>query len=69
MGPRIFPGRQAAGNGLIDAVGGEPEARAWLAETKVWPSVNRIDNAYGDRNLVCSCPPVADWAEPAPGAS
>ncbi|HWF70936.1 MAG TPA: aminomethyl-transferring glycine dehydrogenase, partial [Mycobacterium sp.] len=25
---------------------------------KVWPPVRRIDNAYGDRNLVCSCPPV-----------
>ena len=24
---------------------------------KVWPSVGRIDNPYGDRNLVCSCPP------------
>ena len=25
---------------------------------KFWPSVGRIDNAYGDRNLFCSCPPV-----------
>ncbi len=25
---------------------------------KVWPSVNRIDNVYGDRNLVCTCPPM-----------
>jgi glycine dehydrogenase len=25
---------------------------------KYWPPVNRIDNAYGDRNLVCVCPPV-----------
>ncbi|HET9714901.1 MAG TPA: aminomethyl-transferring glycine dehydrogenase [Pseudolabrys sp.] len=25
---------------------------------KYWPPVNRIDNAYGDRNLVCSCPPI-----------
>jgi glycine dehydrogenase len=25
---------------------------------KYWPPVNRIDNAYGDRNLVCSCPPL-----------
>ena len=29
---------------------------------KVWPSVRRIDGAYGDRNLVCSCPPVAAFA-------
>ncbi|MDT7648121.1 MAG: glycine dehydrogenase, partial [Pseudonocardiales bacterium] len=25
---------------------------------KVWPPVRRIDGAYGDRNLVCSCPPL-----------
>jgi glycine dehydrogenase len=25
---------------------------------KVWPPVRRIDGAYGDRNLVCSCPPT-----------
>jgi glycine dehydrogenase len=29
---------------------------------KVWPPVRRIDNAYGDRNLVCSCPPVEAYA-------
>ncbi|MFN3658020.1 MAG: aminomethyl-transferring glycine dehydrogenase [Pseudolabrys sp.] len=28
---------------------------------KYWPPVNRIDNAYGDRNLVCSCPPLAHY--------
>lgn len=33
----------------------------WLADAKVWPTVNRIDNAHGDRNLVCSCPPLADY--------
>ncbi len=32
----------------------------WLADAKVWPTVNRIDNAHGDRHLVCSCPPLAD---------
>ena len=30
---------------------------------KFWPSVGRIDSAYGDRNLVCSCNPVSDYAE------
>jgi glycine dehydrogenase len=30
---------------------------------KFWPSVGRIDNPYGDRNLMCSCPPVAEFAE------
>lgn len=30
----------------------------WLKESKFWPSVGRVDNAYGDRNLVCACPPI-----------
>ena len=30
---------------------------------KFWPSVSRVDNAYGDRNLVCSCLPVSDYVE------
>jgi glycine dehydrogenase len=30
----------------------------FVKETKFWPSVSRIDNAYGDRNLVCSCLPL-----------
>ncbi|MCX5743706.1 MAG: aminomethyl-transferring glycine dehydrogenase [Proteobacteria bacterium] len=30
----------------------------WLKIHKYWPPVSRVDNAYGDRNLVCSCPPV-----------
>jgi glycine dehydrogenase len=32
---------------------------------KYWPPVNRVDNAYGDRNLVCSCPPVSSYLEAA----
>ncbi|MCV6547691.1 MAG: aminomethyl-transferring glycine dehydrogenase [Cohaesibacter sp.] len=32
---------------------------------KYWPPVNRIDNAYGDRNLVCTCPPMSDYEEEA----
>jgi glycine dehydrogenase len=35
----------------------------WLRNHKVWPSVNRIDNVYGDRNLVCSCPPVESYMD------
>jgi glycine dehydrogenase len=35
----------------------------WLTEHKYWPPVGRIDNAYGDRNLVCSCPPMAAYLE------
>jgi glycine dehydrogenase len=30
----------------------------WTRTRKFWPAVGRIDNAYGDRNLVCACPPV-----------
>ena len=36
----------------------------WLKEHKVWPSVARIDNVYGDRNLQCSCLPVEAFVEP-----
>jgi len=32
--------------------------------TKVWPTVARIDNVYGDRNLMCTCPPLSAY-EPA----
>jgi glycine dehydrogenase len=35
----------------------------WTREQKFWPPVARIDNAYGDRNLVCTCPPLEDLAE------
>ena len=33
----------------------------WLREHKFWPAVGRIDNPYGDRNLVCTCPPMAHY--------
>ncbi|MEO1139604.1 MAG: aminomethyl-transferring glycine dehydrogenase [Pseudomonadota bacterium] len=32
---------------------------------KYWPPVNRVDNVFGDRNLVCICPPMEDYAEAA----
>ncbi len=41
-------------------VGGFPLAS--LKQAKYWPPVGRIDNVYGDRNLFCSCVPVADDA-------
>jgi glycine dehydrogenase len=34
----------------------------FVRQNKIWPSVGRVDNPYGDRNLVCSCPPVAAYA-------
>ena len=34
---------------------------SFVREQKFWPSVGRVDNAYGDRNLVCSCLPVSEY--------
>jgi glycine dehydrogenase len=34
----------------------------WVREAKFWPSVGRIDNVYGDRNLMCMCPPMESYA-------
>jgi len=34
----------------------------WVKAHKFWPAVARIDNTYGDRNLICVCPPVEDYA-------
>jgi glycine dehydrogenase len=33
----------------------------WTRVHKFWPAVGRIDNVFGDRNLVCSCPPMEDY--------
>ncbi len=35
----------------------------WLKEAKFWPSVGRVDNVFGDRNLVCTCLPVESYAK------
>ena len=35
----------------------------YLKENKFWPSVRRVDDAYGDRNLICSCNPIEDYIE------
>jgi glycine dehydrogenase len=32
----------------------------YIRQAKYWPPVSRIDNVFGDRNLICSCPTVAD---------
>jgi len=34
----------------------------WLREHKFWPPSARIDNAYGDRNLMCTCPPMESYS-------
>ena len=33
----------------------------YIAENKFWPSVRRVDDAFGDRNLICSCNPIEDY--------
>jgi len=34
----------------------------WIRSRKFWPSVGRVDNVYGDRNLICSCIPIESYA-------
>ena len=46
------------GAGLLPAAGA-------AGQDKYWPPVGRIDNVYGDRHLVCSCPPMEDYLEAA----
>ncbi|HEX5758483.1 MAG TPA: aminomethyl-transferring glycine dehydrogenase [Thermoanaerobaculia bacterium] len=35
----------------------------WVRERKFWPAVSRVDNAWGDRNLICACPPMESYGE------
>lgn len=34
---------------------------SWVKLNKYWPPVGRVDNAYGDKNIVCSCPPLSEY--------
>lgn len=36
---------------------------AWIQSSKYWPTVGRADDAYGDRNLICSCAPIEEFME------
>ena len=36
---------------------------SYISENKFWPSVRRVDDAYGDRNLICTCAPIEAYAE------
>jgi glycine dehydrogenase len=36
---------------------------AWVKVYKFWPAVSRIDSAFGDRNLICTCPPIESYGE------
>ncbi len=35
----------------------------WIRENKFWPAVGRLDEAYGDRNLICTCEPISDYRD------
>jgi glycine dehydrogenase len=35
----------------------------WTRQWKFWPAVARVESAYGDRNLICACPPVEEYSE------
>jgi glycine dehydrogenase len=35
----------------------------YLRDAKFWPAVARIDNPFGDRNLICACPPIEAFAD------
>ena len=35
----------------------------WVKHNKFWPSVSRVNNTYGDRNLICTCEPTESYAE------
>ncbi|HAF29890.1 MAG TPA: glycine dehydrogenase (aminomethyl-transferring) [Bacteroidales bacterium] len=35
----------------------------WIRENKFWPTVSRIDDGYGDRNLICTCAPIDEYRE------
>jgi glycine dehydrogenase len=35
----------------------------YLTDNKFWPSVRRVDDAYGDRNLICTCAPIEEYME------
>jgi glycine dehydrogenase len=55
---------------LIDSGWDRPYSReeaafplTWVRESKFWPSISRINNTFGDRNLICTCEPVSSYAE------
>ena len=38
----------------------------WVSDWKFWPHVGRVDNLYGDRNLVCTCPAIENYSSDSP---
>jgi glycine dehydrogenase len=59
--------REVAGDAWTHAYGRELAAfpLPWVRAAKYWPPVKRVDNVYGDRNLICTCAPLEAYAEAA----
>jgi glycine dehydrogenase len=59
------PVRRVVGDAWPHAYGREQAAFPvqWVREHKFWPAVGRVESAFGDRNLVCACPPVDAYGE------
>ena len=59
-----IPGQALAEKYLITGLAGQLDRFPPGVDprSKYWPPVRRIDGAYGDRNLVCSCPPAEAYA-------
>jgi glycine dehydrogenase len=59
------PVRRVVADAWPHAYGREQAAfpAPWVREQKFWPTVGRVESAYGDRNLVCSCLPTDAYAE------
>ncbi len=36
---------------------------SWIKENKFWPASGRVNDAFGDRNLICSCAPISEYEE------
>jgi glycine dehydrogenase len=55
--------REVTGNEWPHAYGREEAAfpAPWVRVHKFWPYVARVDNTYGDRNLVCACPAIESY--------
>jgi glycine dehydrogenase len=58
--PTPRPTSSATGTALLPP--GSRLPLAWVGDNKFWPSVNRIDDVYGDRNLFCACVPMDELA-------
>jgi glycine dehydrogenase len=64
--PEVLRGAPHTAASVLGELGYDRNQAAFPAgvdpAAKYWPPVRRIDGAYGDRNLVCSCPPVDQYS-------